>query len=110
LNLPPPTVCTLEDLQAEIDLAQRERPAGTALLPFLLASCRRRQPVVLLPRLRASAGGGIEIVMPWDREFAATPGEGEAETCLAQNGAPVGSRISRCAMDPPGVWRFVRGG
>ena len=108
LNLPPPTVCTLEDLQAEIDLALRDRVPGTSLLSQLLQSCRRRQPVVLLPRLRGSAGGGIEIVMPWDPEFAATPGEGDPQTCLALHGAPVDSRISRCAIDPPGVWRFAR--
>ncbi len=110
LNLPPPTVCTLEDLQAEIDRAQRERPAGETLLACLLRSCRRRQPLTLLPRLRASSGGGIEIVMPWDSEFAATPGEGEVQAGLALHAAPLAQRISRCAIDPPGIWRFVRGG
>ena len=110
LNLPPPTVCTLEDLQAEIDLALRQRPRDEPLLPSLLRSCRRRQPVTLLPRLRPSTGGGIEIVMPWDSEFVTTPGEGEPQSCLAENGADVAQRISRCAIDPPGVWRFVRGG
>lgn len=110
LNLPPPTVCTLEDLQAEIENARPQRPAGASLLPVVLSACRRRQPVTLLPRLRASTGGGIEIVMPWDSEFSATPGDGDVQTALAQGGAPLARRISRCALEPPGVWRFIRGG
>ncbi len=108
LNLPPPTVSTLEDLAAEIAAARRSLPPGVPLLAQLLGRCRRRVPVILLPRLRASAGGGIEIVMPWDREFASTPGEGEPAPCLALGAEPVPKRISRCALDPPGVWSFVR--
>lgn len=108
LNLPPPTVSTLEDLAAEIAAARRGLPAGESLLPHLLLRCRKRVPVTLLPRLRGSQGGGIEIVMPWDREFASTPGEGDAAACLALGAEPVENRISRCALDPPGIWRFVR--
>ena len=107
-NLPPPTVSTLEDLAAEIAAARQNLPAGASLLAHLLQRCRRRVPVTLLPRVRASQAGGFEIVMPWDREFLSTPGEGEAASCLALGAEPVPGRISRCALDPPGVWHFTR--
>jgi hypothetical protein len=71
LNLPPPTVATIEDLEAErVAALTRLRAAGRCLLPSspacasllvneLLSSCRsRRKPYPLLPKLVAESGRG----------------------------------------------------
>jgi 8-oxo-dGTP pyrophosphatase MutT (NUDIX family) len=104
LNLPPPTACTLEDLQAELD----QLSPGPSLLARLLQACRARRPHVLLPRLQASPESGIEIVLPWDPDFATLPGEGDAAEEIAAGAARVTRRISRCALVPPGAWRVTR--
>lgn len=109
LNLPPPTVCTLEDLQAE--WAAVRGAAGVNdpdLLPRLLAACQNRRPQSSLPKLTPGADGGIAIVMPWDPSYAELPGEGETLAALAVGAAPVPTRINRCLLNPPGGWQVVR--
>lgn len=103
LNLPPPTACTLEDVQAEVRLTQ-----GSPLLPALLRRCASRRPRPLMPRLRPDDAGGMQIVLPWDPEFTTVPGEGEPAADLAEGAAPVPGRISRCTLAPPGVWQTRR--
>ena len=112
LNLPPPTVCTIEELEAErlsalSILRQRgELPTDATLqtasqLVFaLIASCAAlRKPYPLLPKLIADPSGtGIAIVMPWDSDFAAQPGDGTSFAAMAENGPPVPRRISRCIL------------
>lgn len=111
LNLPPPTVCTIEDLEAE-RLAALERLRVTGRLPThpelasssllveeLLSGCRTRRPYPLLPKLIAeSEGDGIAIVMPWDDGFAELPGEGSTFSALAERAAVVSKRITRCVL------------
>lgn len=107
LNLPPPTACTLEDLRAEIARVRDEK-TGAPLLTRLLEVCRARQPRPLLPKLRANETGGLEILMPWDPDFAAAPGEGSPALQLAEGAASVAQRITRCTLLPPGVWQVSR--
>lgn len=107
LNLPPPTVCTLEDLRAEIARV-RDVKASAPLLARVLEACRARRPQPLLPKLRANDSGGMEILMPWDVDFATAPGEGSAALQLAEGAASVAQRISRCTLVPPGVWQVSR--
>ena len=106
LNLPPPTACTLEDLRAEI--ARLPHDDSTPLLPRLLAACKNRRPIPLLPRLRAEETGGLEIVMPWDEGFSALEGEGAPAPALSASSPPIPNRITRCALVPPGAWRITR--
>lgn len=108
LNLPPPTACTLEDLQAEVAQVLVTAMAPAALLPALLQRSAARRPLPILPRLCPDEAGGLQIVLPWDPHFATLPGEGEPAPGLAQAAAPVPSRISRCTLAPPGVWRIQR--
>jgi 8-oxo-dGTP pyrophosphatase MutT (NUDIX family) len=63
LKLPPPTLCTLEDL------------APHATLEAALAWARSRTLVAILPKL-APLGETLAIVLPWDPEYPALPGEG----------------------------------
>jgi 8-oxo-dGTP pyrophosphatase MutT (NUDIX family) len=106
LNLPPPTACTLEDLDAELAAARQAQPGGAAsaaLLPTLLARCAARRPLPALPKLVADADGGLSIVMPWDPEYAELPGEGSPQPALALGGAPVPHRIRRCGLHLEGL-------
>ncbi len=112
LNLPPPTVCTIEELEAErvrslTQLRARgELPpvatldTASRLVATLLRSCAsQRQPHPLLPKLVADPSGhGIAIVMPWDPGFASLEGEGSVFAEMAAGGPPVAGRISRCIL------------
>lgn len=112
LNLPPPTVCTIEELEAErlrtlSWLGERgELPAvatgetASRLVSMLIARCAAdRKPHPLLPKLIADpSGSGIAIVMPWDPDFAALPGEGAPLSAMAEGGPPVPHRIARCIL------------
>jgi 8-oxo-dGTP pyrophosphatase MutT (NUDIX family) len=108
LNLPPPTACTLEDLDAEIEEAAagcRERGGGAGaaqVLAELLERLPRRLPLPLLPKLvmGTAADGATEIgiVLPWDPAFSELPGEGTPQPALAEGGARVRGRIRRCSL------------
>ena len=111
LNLPPPTVCTIEDLEAErVAALTRLRAAGrlpalssatcaSLLVNELLSGCRSRRPYPLLPKLIAEpTGDGIAIVMPWDSSFSELPGEGSTFSALAEGSAAVSQRITRCLL------------
>jgi 8-oxo-dGTP pyrophosphatase MutT (NUDIX family) len=65
LKLPPPTIRTLEDLTAHANVA--------AALQW--ASGRQGTVAPILPKLVA-VGETLAIVLPWDDEYAALPGEG----------------------------------
>lgn len=109
LNLPPPTASTLEDLHVEL----LRVGGGAALAPSerlarLVAACRARRPLPVLPKLTATATGAFCIVMPWDPEFASLPGEGEPVFALAEGAPPVPGRIRRCLLVPPGAWQVER--
>lgn len=108
LNLPPPTVSTLEDLRAEVAAQRATDGDPTTLLMRVLAAARRRQPLTLLPRACVSQSGGFQIVLPWDPDFATIPGEGDPAPCMALGAADVAHRICRCTLEPPGVWRATR--
>lgn len=108
LNLPPPTASTLEDLAAELARTRAGLAPGAAVLAALLHACRARKPRPILPKLTATAAGAIAIVMPWDAEFAALPGEGTPAPDLAEHAAPVPARIRRCLLVPPGSWQVER--
>lgn len=112
LNLPPPTVCTLEDLEAErLRALTTLRSSGrwsmtedsaAALVSELLDGCRSRRPYPLLPKLVADpSGAGIAIVMPWDEGFAALAGEGAGWPAMADGAPPVPQRITRCLLQLP---------
>ena len=111
LNLPPPTVATIEDLEAERlralatlrDVGQLPsmptQQTATVLVDMLLTTCQSRKPYPLMPKLVADpAGTGIAIVMPWDGGFADLPGEGEVWPAVADGAAAVPARISRCLL------------
>lgn len=110
LNLPPPTVCTLEDLAAEIAAARAMPVAATAqsdadpsksstsLLPALMTRCAARQPLPALPKFCASNAGELAIVMPWDPQYPELPGEGQPYPALARGAALVPRRIRRCQL------------
>ena len=102
LNLPPPTVCTLEDLAAEIAAARAAPGAGlaqsAALLPALMTRCAARQPLPALPKFCASDAGELAIVMPWDPQYPELPGEGQPFPALAHGAALVPRRIRRCQL------------
>ncbi len=63
LKLPPPTIRNLEDL------------APHATVEAALAWARGRAVVPILPKL-VPDGDTLAIVLPWDAEYAAAPGEG----------------------------------
>jgi 8-oxo-dGTP pyrophosphatase MutT (NUDIX family) len=63
LKLPPPTLCTLEELAPQ--------PSVDAVLAW----ARRRAFTAILPKLVA-VGETLAIVLPWDAEYEALPGEG----------------------------------
>jgi 8-oxo-dGTP pyrophosphatase MutT (NUDIX family) len=63
LKLPPPTLRTLEDLASFPDVAAALR----------WAAARPLTPI--LPKI-APSGETVAIVLPWDPEYAALPGEG----------------------------------
>ena len=65
LKLPPPTLCTLEDL------------APHATLEAALDWARSRTIAPILPKL-APIGETLAIVLPWDPEYPSLPGEGSA--------------------------------
>lgn len=109
LNLPPPTACTLEDLAAELAALGGESGAGPGssarALAALLQRLPGRRPLPLLPKLgMATAPDGaseVSIVLPWDPEFAALPGEGTPQPAIALGGAAVKRRIRRCSLRLP---------
>ncbi|MFO0579887.1 MAG: NUDIX hydrolase [Polyangia bacterium] len=111
LNLPPPTACTLEDLAAElapIEGTSGADPGSSArALAALLQRLPARRPLPLLPKLEmASAPDGaseISIVLPWDPDFGALPGEGTPQPAIALGGAEVKRRIRRCSLRLPGA-------
>lgn len=121
LNLPPPTVCTIEELEAErlrtlhdlrtVESLSSSLPVASALpdasalldastlVSALLSSCRQRVPYPLLPKLISQPDGdGIAIVMPWDPHFAELPGEGTSWPGVAANAQAVPQRITRCVL------------
>jgi 8-oxo-dGTP pyrophosphatase MutT (NUDIX family) len=102
LNLPPPTVCTLEDLAAEIAAARTAEPPA-ALLQTLLTRCAARRPLPVLPKFFADSAGTLAIVMPWDAEYSGLPGEGGPLPALADQAAPVARRIRRCLLQLEGA-------
>jgi 8-oxo-dGTP pyrophosphatase MutT (NUDIX family) len=104
LNLPPPTACTLEELAAELAVLPANRPA----LAGLLAAAGARQPTPLKPKLHHADGGGLQVVMPWDPDFATLDGDGVAASGLAPQSAAVRRRICRCSVLPSGGWRIER--
>ena len=110
LNLPPPTACTLEDLQTEwTQLQNQARAVGsTADLAQLLRACQRRRPQAVLPKLQLDPSGGVAIVMPWDAEYPSLPGEGEPVRELAAGATAVPGRIRRCILTTTGVWQITR--
>ena len=115
LNLPPPTVCTLEDLAADVAAARatgvanrafpgpRTAHGPAALLQTLLTRCAARRPLPVLPKFCAESDGALSIVMPWDAHYAELPGDGNPVPALAENAAPVACRIRRCQLRPVGV-------
>lgn len=64
LLLPPPTLCNLEDLSAH------------ASTEAALAWARARRYAPILPKL-VQVGATLAIVLPWDSEYAALPGESQ---------------------------------
>src|SRR5438067_1263786 len=63
LKLPPPTIRNLEDLAAQVTV------------DAALAWARAREVTPILPKL-VPLGDTLAIVLPWDPEYAALPGEG----------------------------------
>jgi 8-oxo-dGTP pyrophosphatase MutT (NUDIX family) len=113
LNLPPPTVCTIEELEAErlralTSLRSKQalssslptsRTDASRLVSELLQICQQRTPYPLLPKLIAKPeGDGIAIVMPWDPHFAELPGEGASWPGVGTSAPTVMQRISRCVL------------
>lgn len=100
LKLPPPTHANLADLQREIGRH------GT--IEELLDACGRRRPVPVLPKLVPDPeSGGIAVVLPWDPDFAALPGEG---TPWAQPGPgehPPPGPVRRYVLSPEGRWHMI---
>lgn len=107
LNLPPPTVCTLEDLAAEVALVPPAPRLDAGLCAALFARTEKRRPYRVMPRLLAE-DGAIHLVMPWDPAFATASGDGELVPSLAEGAAAVPQRICRCTLRPPGGWSVAR--
>jgi 8-oxo-dGTP pyrophosphatase MutT (NUDIX family) len=86
LALPPPTLRTLVELADYADVAA------------LLAAVRARgaHPTVL-PKL-VERDGGVVLVLPWDADYASTPGEG----CDFPPDHPLRRTPSRIEL--PGIW------
>ncbi len=110
LHLPPPTVCALEDLQAEVQRLCEDGVAKESLLNALLKACAQRRPYTILPRLGATADGSLEILLPWDEEYASlNSDDASAPTLgLAEGAAPVSHRICRTTLSAQGIWKFRR--
>jgi 8-oxo-dGTP pyrophosphatase MutT (NUDIX family) len=68
LRMAPPTIATLQDLWRS-----HARHGG---LERMLQAERSRDVPPILPKLRRLADGEIEVVLPWDREYASLEGEG----------------------------------
>jgi 8-oxo-dGTP pyrophosphatase MutT (NUDIX family) len=64
LKIPPPTWATLEDLAPRRSIADA------------FAWARAQVIAPILPKLVLLDGGGLAIYLPWDPDYAATPGEG----------------------------------
>src|SRR5262245_41463982 len=64
LKLPPPTLRNLEDL-AEYDS-----------LDALFAAARTRVIAPILPKFAQLEGAALALLLPWDAEYATTPGDG----------------------------------
>lgn len=69
LQMSPPTFFVLEDLRLTL--------ASHGSLEQLLQQERARQVPPITPRLSAQ-GDGFDAVLPWEPEYAALPGDGEA--------------------------------
>lgn len=93
LKLPPPTIRNLEDLSAH------------ATVEDALAWARGRQVTPILPKL-VPLGETLAIVLPWDPEYAALPGEGIAIDPAHQAARPPSRFVlheGRWWGRPPGV-------
>jgi 8-oxo-dGTP pyrophosphatase MutT (NUDIX family) len=66
LKLPPPTLRNLEELSVFADVA--------AL--FAAAGARRDEIVPIQPKFIPLPDGALALLLPWDPEYAAAPGEG----------------------------------
>jgi mutator protein MutT len=64
LKLPPPTLCNLEEL------------AGHDSLDALFAAAAAKSIVPILPKFASAAGSAVALLLPWDAEYAITPGDG----------------------------------
>jgi 8-oxo-dGTP pyrophosphatase MutT (NUDIX family) len=87
LKLPPPTLRTLEELAVH--------PTVEAALGW----GRARQPVPILPKI-VSLGASLAIVLPWDAEYAALPGEGQPIPA----DHPAATRTSRYLLEEGRWW------
>ena len=67
-----------------------------------------QMPHAVQPRMAATPEGAMELVMPWDADYASVAGEGEVVREIAEGGAFVPSRIRRCTLVPPGTWKLDR--
>jgi 8-oxo-dGTP pyrophosphatase MutT (NUDIX family) len=69
MQMAPPTLATLEDLWSS-----HRRHGG---LEAMLAAERNRDVPPILPKLQPTPdGGGFEVILPWDADYASAPGEG----------------------------------
>jgi 8-oxo-dGTP pyrophosphatase MutT (NUDIX family) len=67
MQMAPPTHATLQDLWSS--------HARHGRVTEMLRAERQREVPPILPRVRHGADGKIELVLPWDAEYAETPGE-----------------------------------
>jgi 8-oxo-dGTP pyrophosphatase MutT (NUDIX family) len=88
LKLPPPTLCNLEDLAPHAHVAD------------VLAWARARPSIAIQPKL-IPLDGALAIVLPWDAEYAALPGEGAP----IDRAHPVASARSRLILREGRWWR-----
>ncbi len=65
LKLPPPTICNLRDLSRH------------SSIEAVLGWARQKTIVAILPKL-APVEDSLAILLPWDRDYVATPGETRA--------------------------------
>ena len=68
MKMAPPTVATLEDLWRS-----HERHGG---IENMLQAEHGRAVPPILPKIVPDGRGGVEAVLPWDRQYASLPGEG----------------------------------
>ena len=87
LKLPPPTIRNLEDL------------APHPTIEAALAWARARPVVPILPKL-VPLGATLAIVLPWDPEYPALPGEGSAIAITH----PVAKAPSRFVLEEGRWW------